>query len=86
MILFKTRNELKQLREQIQILERNLDRFFNTYNGTVKLVDEVTKLMHQHSAEVRENTSNTFKLEDLKPDYGDNWDAETAKLNKKGNK
>lgn len=68
MIFFKTRHELKQLREEIQMLDRNLDRFFSTYNGTTKLVDEVIKLMGEHSAEVRKNTGGTFKLETIRPD------------------
>lgn len=83
MIFFKTRHQLKELNLRIQMLERNLSRFFNTYNGTVNLVNEVTKLMYEHSAEVRKNTSSTFKLKDMKPEYGDDWKIEETKLNQK---
>lgn len=83
MIFFKTRHELKQLRSEIHLLNINVNSFAQTHNGTLGLVDEVTRLMHEHSAEVRKNTSSTFKLSAMKPEYGNDWKDEEAKLNKK---
>lgn len=86
MVFFKTRHELKELRRNIELLNINVRSFAQTHNGTVNLVNEVTKLMYEHSAEIRKNTSSTFKLEDLKPEYGKDWKSEEAKLNKKEDK
>lgn len=88
MRFFNTRRKLQNIEEALQIIDINQRNFARTYNGTVRLVDETLKKLSEFSAEKRKYEGMTFKAENFfaKPEYGEDWKAEEAELNKKDKK
>lgn len=90
MTLFRTRREVRELRQLVEVMNVNMKNFSRTYNGSVRLVDEALKSMDENSALRRQQEGSTARPKDftftLTPEYGENWEEHESKLNKKGTK
>lgn len=90
MTFFRTRREVRELRQLVEVMNVNMKSFSRTYNGSVRLVDEVLKTMDENSALRRQQEGSVARPKDftftLIPEYGENWEEQESKLNKKGTK